>query len=905
MDFGGRTGGRRGGQHRLNDMATPMMEQYRALKAQHPDAILFFRLGDFYEMFEEDAEEMSRVLDLVLTSRESGSRGRIPMCGVPHHAADGYIATLVRQGYKVAICEQLQDPREAKGLVERGVVRIVTPGTVIEEASLDAGANNYLAAVTRGKAGYGLAYADVSTGDFSVTELTGEDAQTQLLAEMARLTPAECLLGPGIATDESLQKALAEHAALCSPYDERAFLPDGAERLLLEQFDVHSLEGFGCAAMPLAVQAAGAVVHYLRATQKSAAAPLTGLTTYFVGEHMVLDEATRRTLELTRTLREGGRRGTLLWVLDETKTAPGARLLRRRLEQPLLRGEAIDRRLDEMEAFVEDGTLRARVRERLHNMADIERLVGRVTYKTAGPRDLVALRTALEQVPGLKQLLATAGAPALHRLAEGLDALPDIADAIARALVDDPPVSAREGGLLRDGFDEEVDKLRRAGREGKQWIAALEQSERERTGIRSLKVGFNKVFGYYIEVTRPNLHLVPDDYVRKQTLANAERYITPELKEQEALILGAEDRVVALEYDAFCRLRDRIAARGPDVLGTARHVARLDVAAALAEAAVRRRWVRPELDDGRTLHIEAGRHPVIEALDDDGGFVPNDLRLDADEEQLLILTGPNMAGKSTYLRQTALIVLLAQMGSYVPAAKARIGLVDRIFTRIGAADDLGTGQSTFMVEMNEAANILRHATPRSLLVIDELGRGTSTYDGMAITQAIAEYIHDQTGARALLSTHYHELTRLPDHLPRARNYRTEVAEHRGRIRFLYTVVPGGADRSYGVNVARMAGIPGPVVRRARQLLQQLEAGKPRMAQLDLFGGATAEAAAAADDADVVPVTEADDFGLHLVEDEIIAHVRRVDVPRLTPLEALNLLARWQAKLTGAEEAQDE
>lgn len=868
-------------------MATPMMAQYFAVKEQYPDAIVFFRLGDFYEMFGEDAEKASRILDIVLTSREAGSMGRIPMCGVPYHSAESYIATLVAHGFKVAICEQLEDPKQAKGLVERGVIRVVTPGTVIEQAFLNERANNYLVAVTRGRSGYGLAVCDASTGDFQVTEFSGDTALEDLLTELARLTPAECLLGPGIASDEALASAIARYCRTASPYDERAFQYEAAYRRLTEHFGVHSLDGFGCEGLPLAIQAAGAVLQYLQETQKTAATQIAAMSTYSTAAYMTLDAATRRTLELSRTWRDGNVRGSLLWVLDATQTAMGARLLRRWIEQPLLDKDAIQARLDAVEALVVRHDVRTALRDLLRGVADIERLLGRVAYKTATARDLVALRLSLERIPRIRALLEESGlVDGPLRDAAAMEDLSDVAADIAATLVDDPPATVKEGGLIRPGYSAEVDQLRDAGRRGKQWIAELEEAERQRTGIKSLKVGFNKVFGYYIEVTRPNLHLVPPDYERKQTLANAERFVTPALKEQEALILNAEDRVVELEYELFVQLRDRVAARTGQIQSAARQLAQLDVLAALAHVAVERRWVKPEIDEKLRIAIKGGRHPVVEALIPDGSFVPNDTLLD-ENQRLIILTGPNMAGKSTYLRQVALIVLLAQIGSFVPAERAQIGLVDRIFTRIGAADDLGTGQSTFMVEMNEAANILHHATERSLIVIDELGRGTSTYDGMALAQAIAEYIHDKIGARTLISTHYHELTRLPERLPRARNYRTEVAEHRGRIRFLYTVVPGGADRSYGLNVARMAGIPAEVLQRARKLLQELEQGRPRVAQLDLFS-ALFEAAAEAD------------FAAQLVEDEIISHLRRLDIPRLTPLEALNLLAEWQAKLAAAE-----
>ncbi|MFS8534571.1 MAG: DNA mismatch repair protein MutS [Limnochordales bacterium] len=879
-------------------MSTPMMEQYERIKRQYPDAIVFFRLGDFYEMFGDDAVLASRLLDITLTSREAGKAGRIPMCGVPYHSADSYVAALVSQGYKVAVCDQLEDPRYAKGLVERDVVRVVTPGTIVSPGSLEERANNFLVAITRGRGGYGLAVADVSTGEFQVTQFTGDDAQGQLLNELQRLSPAECLLGPGIASDEAFMGQLRLHVRTAWPYDDRAFHPDTAYRRLTEHFGVHSLAGYGCEGMTLAIAAAGAILQYLSETQKTAAQQITGITTYSTADHMVLDGATRRSLELVRTLRDGSFKGSLLWVLDKTETAMGGRMLRRWLDQPLLDRRAIEARLDAVEDLVRHSDLRRELRSILRSVADIERLIGRVAYRSANARDLVALRHSLERVPRIKELILSRPVrDSLRELASGMDELAHISGRIAATLVDDPPASVKEGGLIRDGFHEEVDRLRAATSRGKEWIAQLEEAERARTGIKSLKVGFNKVFGYYIEVTRPNLHLVPPDYERKQTLAGAERFITPALKEQEALVLGAEERVVELEYEIFSELRDFVASQAAAIQATARRLAALDALASLAQVAVDNNWCRPEVADDDVIEIRAGRHPVVEAMHRETGFVPNDTRLDRHQQQLIVLTGPNMAGKSTYLRQVALITLLAHIGSFVPAESAHIGLVDRIFTRVGAADDLGTGQSTFMVEMNEAANILHHATAKSLIVIDELGRGTSTYDGLALTHAIAAYIHDRIGARTLISTHYHELTRLPEELPRARNYRAEVAESRGRITFLYKIVPGGADRSYGINVARMAGIPKEIIRHAQRLLKQLEAGQARPAQLSLsalFAAADGAAETAASD-------EAEELSLHLVEDEILNHLRRLDIPRLTPLEALNLLAEWQAKLVGRDD----
>ncbi|MCX8068063.1 MAG: DNA mismatch repair protein MutS [Anaerolineae bacterium] len=875
---------------------TPIRKQYLRLKAQHPDAILFFRLGDFYETFDADAEIVARELDIVLTSRPVAKGVRVPMAGVPHHAVENYIARLIEKGYRVAIAEQVGEVT-GKGLVEREVVRVVTPGTVVEPTLLDARRPNYLAALVIEEDRAGLAYAEITTGEFATTQLAREEVPR----ELARLQPRECLFpdarewksssplpprGGGVGSGD-LPSFIYGGGGLpgihFTPYPFYRFELGTARQTLLDHFGVATLEGFGCEGKPLAIRAAGAILQYLRETQKSALAQLTTLRTYSTDRFLVMDPTTRRNLELTESLRERRVQGSLLGVLDRTLTPMGARLLRARITQPLVDRKEIERRLDEVEAFVQDGILRARVREALKDMPDLERLVNRVLGSIATPRDLVGIRRALEAVEALTPTPAASGGfLLLSRFAgeggegrgEGVRA---IADLIARAIVDDPPASLSEGGVIRPGFSEELDSLLRSVREAREWLASLERREQERTGIKNLKVGYNKVFGYYIEVTKANLHAVPPDYIRKQTLVGAERFITPELKEVEALILNAQERQVEVETRVFREVCAHIAARAPMLLETARWVARLDVAAALAEVAVRNRYVRPELTDENVLEIVGGRHPVVEQTLSEP-FVPNDLYLD-EETRILIITGPNMAGKSVYIRQNALIVLMAQMGSFVPAERARIGIVDRIFARIGAQDEVAAGQSTFMVEMVETANILNNATPRSLVILDEVGRGTSTYDGISIAWAVVEYLHNHPGrrARTLFATHYHELTELANRLPGVKNVNLAVAEEGGQIVFLHKVVPGGADRSYGIHVAQLAGVPRSVISRAQELLEALESGKfrpgtpaPKPYQPPLF-------------ADEHPVVE---------------ELRKLDIAQMTPLEAINKLYELQQKVGG-------
>ncbi len=867
---------------------TPMLAQYRAIKREHQDVILLFRLGDFYEMFGEDAKIAAQVLQLVLTSREVGKGRRMPMCGIPYHAADRYLARLLAAGHKAAICEQVEDAKKAKRLVKREVIRILTPGTVVEEHLLEERANNYLVSLASVEGRWGLGAADCSTGELMVTEFEGDDAWSELTDELSRLQPAELLL-PEEGEQQAAARALAGHAATVSTWGQEAFLARPAEEILCRHLGVASLRGFGCEDLPAAIEAAAAIILYLKETQRSGLEQIRGLRTYSRKQFMVVDAMTRRNLELFASLRDGSRQYTLLWVLDQTVTPMGARLMRRWVSAPLLDKQAVEQRLDAVEAFLEEAVLRARVREQLHKVRDLERPVSRAAVGSATGRDLAGLRDSLRQLPEVAQALADSGRPALQALVADFDPVADLCDLLGCALGDSPPASVREGGLIRAGYSAELDELREARSRGKEWIAGLQERERKRTGIKSLRVGFNQVFGYYIEVTRPNLHLVPEDYQRRQTMANAERFVTPELKEYESKVLGAEERILALEQDLLSELRGRVAAEAARIQRASEVVAGADVLSCLAEVAARNGYVRPAITADERMEIRAGRHPVVELTLQEERFVPNDALLDCSGDQIIILTGPNMAGKSTYLRQVALITLMAQVGSFVPAEAASIGLVDRIFTRVGASDDLATGQSTFMMEMTETANILRHATRRSLIILDEIGRGTSTFDGLSIAWSVAEYIHNapHLGAKTLFATHYHHLNELADCLPRVRNYRVAVKEKGDQVVFLHQIVPGGTDRSYGIQVARLAGLPPEVLERAKEVLLSLEAR-------DEWAGG-----------DVVPSARhpgrapAEQLALFAGEvDPLVEELRKLDVEHLTPLEALNKLAELQRRARG-------
>jgi DNA mismatch repair protein MutS len=817
----------------------PVWQQYQRFKRQHPDAILLFRMGDFYETFDQDAEVVARELEIALTGREMGKGRRHPLAGIPYHALDGHLARLVARGHRVAICDQIGDPATSRGLVDRAVTRVVTPGTVAEPGLLDAKRNNFLAALALGDGRAGLAHMDVTTGEFRCCELVAARGGPEELARLAaqeleRIGAAELLVPAadrrrGAPAD--LPPALS--AFRLTPYDAWRFGPDAAAERLKSHFGVHTLEGFGCADDSLAAGAAGALVQYLAETNAAALGHLDALRSYGLDDFMALDAATRRNLELTAGGRAGGRRGSLLAVLDRTRTAMGGRMLRGWLAQPLLARRPLQERLDAVEALVGSGLARTRLAGQLAAVADLERLVGRCVAATAAPRELLAIRDTLRVAPAIRSELAGL----LPALAAELPPSDDLADLIDRAIVPEPPATLADGGVIKAGHSRELDDLVESTREARAWVAGLEARERDRTGVRGLRVGYNKVFGYYIEVSTAALRVGDTQarlerqygYVRKQTLVGAERYLTQELKEKEELVLEAQERIVALEGRLFRQLLADVAAARRELLQSAAALARLDTLVSLAEVASANRYVRPTLTDDDAIEILAGRHPVVEQSALDSGFVPNDTRLASREEQILIITGPNMAGKSTYLRQVALIVLMAQIGSFVPAEQATIGLVDRIFTRVGAQDDIATGQSTFMVEMAETANILHHATGRSLVVLDEIGRGTSTFDGMAIARAIVEFLHDhpRLGCKTLFATHYHELTELERKLPRVRNMRVEVLEEGERVVFLHRVVPGGADRSYGIHVARLAGIPASVTQRARDLLKELEGGRRR------------------------------------------------------------------------------
>lgn len=850
---------------------TPSRKQYLDVKAQHPDAIVFFRLGDFYETFDEDATTAARELDLILTSRPQGKNQRTPMAGVPHHAAESYIARLIAKGYKVALCEQMS-AQPINGLMPREVIRVFTAGTVIEPGMLDAGRNNYLAAVIQEEGRAGLAYADITTGEFATTQLP---TRRDLLEELARLAPAELLVPD---SDFSLQ----DQARTVSKLPDWRFEVGTARNTLLRHFQVTTLEGFGCEQKPLATRAAGAILYYLQETQKGSVGQIQRLATYSVDGYMALSETTRRHLELTESI-GGDRSGSLLHVLNMAVTPMGARLLRQRVTRPLLDIERINRRLDQVAAFCDDVLLRAQARRALKGMPDLERLTNRCLGGRAIPRDLEQIAIALESLADLSKLLD--GRPALADLRAKLDPCAEVRSLVRRAITEDAPTNFNKIGVIRPGFSAELDGVMTASAHAREWVANLEPQERERTGIPSLKVGFNKVFGYYIEVTHANTNHIPDDYIRKQTLTNAERYITPQLKEYETLILNAEERILDIERRLFTEVNQNVAQYGERLLNTAHILARLDVAAALAEVAANQGYVRPTLTNNTTLHIENGRHPVVErtlpSLSATGErFVPNDTAFGTDN-RIQIITGPNMSGKSTYLRQVALITLLAQIGSFVPATAAEIGLVDRIFTRIGAHDELHAGRSTFMVEMVETAEILNHATDRSLLILDEIGRGTSTYDGLSLAWAIVEYLHNhpRLKPRTLFATHYHELTGLADFLPQVANYNVDVAEEGESVTFLHRIVPGGADRSYGIHVAQLAGLPRDVILRAAEILKDLERHAPTAA--------------------VEPsrLNSSQQIALFPETSPILEELEELDVNSLTPLQAINKLYEWKQRYT--------
>ncbi len=882
---------------------TPVFKQWHEAKQQYPDVLLLFRMGDFYELFGDDAEIAARELELTLTSRRAGEGIRLPMCGVPYHAVEKYLAELIRRGYRAAICDQVEDAAKAKGLVRRAVTRVVTAGTLVEDALRDSADHNFLLSIARSRGRFGVAAVDISTGDFLVTEPTPEGRDQSgtpelpetgperidphiaaVVDEAARLSPTEVLLPPELAEDDQLRSLLAHNVSApvtVIDNDEMVFRSP-AERLQ-DHFGVDSLRGYGCEEMPAAIEAAAQALDYLQQTHPEGMPHLAGITTYSTEQFLVIDAATRRNLELTATLRDNRREGSLLSLLDRTCTAMGGRLLRDWLLQPLLDPTEINARLDAVDTLVGDRVLAEDLRGHLRDVYDIERLTSRVTAARANARDLVALRESLRRLPLIVEVLAGCEEGLLAELRERIATLDEVTELLDAALQDDPPVQITEGGIIRDGFSEQLDEIRDIASGGKRWIAELEATERARTGIDSLKVGYNKVFGYYLEVTHANTDRVPDDYERKQTLTGAERYITPELKEQESKILGAEERMHELEYELFCDVRAQVAEHAEPLLATARALAAIDVLACLAEVAVEYDYVRPEVDAGDEIEIRAGRHPVVERAAGQEPFVPNDTLLDRNGHQMQIVTGPNMSGKSTYLRQVALITLMAQMGSFVPADRARIGVVDRIFTRVGASDDLATGRSTFMVEMNETANIMNNATDRSLVILDEIGRGTSTFDGVSIAWAVAEYLIEQIGAKTLFATHYHHLNEMETLFDEVQNLKVIVREEGDHITFLRRIEPGGTQRSYGIQVARLAGLPDAVIERAKEVLHTLE-------REDIGTEIGPSQRAASQIAQTVQL-QLFEAAPHPVVEELKA----LDPDNMTPLQALEALARLKKK----------
>lgn len=873
---------------------TPMMQQYMETKKQYPDCILFYRLGDFYEMFFEDALTASKELEITLTGKNCGQEERAPMCGVPYHAVEGYLSKLVSKGYKVAICEQLEDPKLAKGLVKRDVVRIVTPGTNLIVQSLDETKNNYLMCVAYFAGKTGISVADVTTGDYYVTEV--EDLR-RLLDEINKYQPSELICNDAFlmsgADLEDLKSRLDIAVYSLEPH---YFDEDLCRKCLMRHFKISSLIGLGVESFSSGLIAAGSLLQYLYDTQKTSLDHFTRLQPYLTGKYMLLDSATRRNLELTETLREKQKRGSLLWVLDKTKTAMGGRMLRSDLEQPLIDRGEMQKRLDAVDELCKDPMSREEIREYLNPVYDLERLLGKVSYRTANPRDLLAFASSMEMLPHIKTVLKGFSSQRLAEIEADLDDLGDLYDLIRRAIVEEPPISIREGGMIREGFDETIDQLRSAKTEGKTWLAQLEEQERERTGIKNLKVKYNKVFGYYLEVTNSYKDLVPADYMRKQTLVNAERYTTPRLKELEDMILNAEDKLTALEYEKFCQVRDAVAAQVERIQRTAKAIARLDVSASLSLVAERNHYVRPALNEKGVIDIKDGRHPVVEQMIEHDMFIANDTYLDNQKHCIAVITGPNMAGKSTYMRQAALIVLLAQIGSFVPAKSANIGIVDRIFTRVGASDDLASGQSTFMVEMNEVANILRNATSKSLLVLDEIGRGTSTFDGLAIAWAVIEHISNRKllGAKTLFATHYHELTELEGKIGNVNNYCIAVKEKGDDIVFLRKIVKGGADKSYGIQVARLAGVPDMVIDRAKEIVEQLSDNDitEKVQNISVETEGKGKKQKHYDEVDLEQIS----FFDAVKDEDVLEELKSADITTMTPLDALNTLYRLQNKL---------
>ena len=875
---------------------SPMMQHYMETKKEYPDCILFYRLGDFYEMFFDDALTVSKELEITLTGKDCGLSERAPMCGVPFHAVDSYLYRLVQKGYKVAIAEQMEDPKQAKGLVKREVIRVVTPGTITSSQVLDETKNNYLMGIVYMDGIYGISTADISTGDFMVTEV---DSERELFDEINKFSPSEIICNnalymSGVDMDELKNR----YQVVITALDSRFFGEESCRRILMEHFKVGALVGLGLEDYATGIIAAGAVMQYIYETQKSTLEHITTVTPYSTGQYMVIDTSTRRNLELVETMREKQKRGTLLWVLDKTKTAMGARLLRACIEQPLIHRDEIIKRQNAVEELNMNYISREEICEYLNPIYDLERLIGRISYKTANPRDLIAFRSSLEMLPYIKRILGEFNSELLAEFGRELDPLQDIFRLIGDAIVEEPPITVREGGIIKDGYNQEADKLRQAKTEGKNWLAELEAKEKEKTGIKTLKVKFNKVFGYYFEVTNSFKDQVPDYYIRKQTLTNAERFTTDELKQLEDIIMGAEEKLVSLEYDLFCEVRDKIGAEVIRIQKTAKSIAGIDVFCSLSVVATRRNYVKPSINDKGVIQIKNGRHPVVEQMMRDDMFVANDTFLDNGKNRLSVITGPNMAGKSTYMRQVALIVLMAQLGSFVPAQEADIGICDRIFTRVGASDDLASGQSTFMVEMTEVANILRNATRNSLLVLDEIGRGTSTFDGLSIAWAVIEHISNSKllGAKTLFATHYHELTELEGTIAGVKNYCIAVKEQGDDIVFLRKIVRGGADKSYGIQVAKLAGVPDSVIARAKEIAEELS-------DADITARAKEIAEISSNITQHKAVPKPDEVDMQQLsffdtvkDDDIIRELDSLELSTMTPLDAMNTLYRLQTKL---------
>ncbi len=866
---------------------SPMMRHYLETKENYPNAILFYRLGDFYEMFFDDAKLVSRELELTLTGRDCGLDERAPMCGVPYHAADNYIKKLIDKGYKVAICEQVEDPKTTKGIVKREVVKIVTPGTITDRENLDESRNNYLCCVCRSGDKYGFALADISTGRCLVGDI---DKRQRLLDELSKFSPAEIVCDSfslmSVFKGEEQNKGLGRVA---SELPEHYFDEDSCRQIIKRQFGSESLEGLGLSDFPLGTVATGAMFAYLYETQKDSLSQMNEITPYISEKYMLLDSFTVRNLELCETMREKQKRGSLLWALDKTKTAMGARLLRSFIEQPLIEIDEIDKRLDCVEELSASPIDRDEIREYLGSVYDLERLMSRIANGSANPRDLIAFKSSLCSLPFIKELMKNFKCEAVREMSDEFDPCPDIFELIDNSICDEPPLSMHDGGIIKEGYNEKADEYRSAGQNGKKWLLELEEREREQTGIRGLKIKYNRVFGYYIEVTNSFKHMVPDRYVRKQTLTNAERYTTDELKRLEEVVLGAEDKLTSLEYELFCGIREEVSKNIGRVQRTAHAIALLDVLASLSYVAARNRYVRPKLNGEGRIDIREGRHPVVEQMMQNDLFIPNDMTLDNDENRLAVITGPNMAGKSTYMRQNALIVLMAQIGSFVPAEYADIGVCDRIFTRVGASDDLASGQSTFMVEMTEVANILRNATSKSLLILDEIGRGTSTFDGLSIAWAVIEHIADKNklGAKTLFATHYHELTELEGKLSGVQNFCIAVKEKGDDIVFLRKIVRGGADRSYGIQVARLAGVPGSVIARAKELVGRLVDADITAKVKDIASSAGQE-----QELRYRQMSLFDASAKNALADEILA----LELSLTTPMEALNFLYDLQERL---------